>query len=255
MIKSENLLVAREFLKTGIKVRTFEQLEDLLSDSELSAWFVTLNSDIVRQLCLLENDELCRIVLNEAATTIDGAPIRWFAKKLSRGNGADIVTGNSLWQRLQKYCDETGRPFVFAGGSSLAQSASIVKARQESPNLNFVCVNVPYSSEPTSTELSKTLELYPDAVVMVGLGALKQERFISNLHKTFPRAIFVGCGAAGDFYSGISQRAPSSWQRLGLEWLFRLMMEPKRLFKRYILEDAPFLLRLFLFMFVRMGKK
>jgi N-acetylglucosaminyldiphosphoundecaprenol N-acetyl-beta-D-mannosaminyltransferase len=144
-----------------------------------------------------------------------------------------------------EYCNRNGRAFVFAGGSQQVQNACTAKANIEFPDLAFKCVDIPHSNNPSSLSLERELEKCPDAVVMVGIGALKQERFIHTLVGRFPSAIFVGIGAAGNFYSGINQRAPEFIQNAGLEWLYRLLREPRRLFKRYILDDVPFLIGLY----------
>ncbi len=83
----------------------------------------------------------------------------------------------------------------------------------------------------------------PD-LVFVGLGFPKQERLIVALHDRLPAAWWLGCGAAIPFAAGAARRAPGWMGRLGLEWLYRLMHEPRRLVRRYLREDAPFALAL-----------
>jgi N-acetylglucosaminyldiphosphoundecaprenol N-acetyl-beta-D-mannosaminyltransferase len=81
-------------------------------------------------------------------------------------------------------------------------------------------------------------------VVFVGLGFPKQERLIQRLQATLPSAWFMGCGAAIGFVAGVRRRAPGWMQRTGLEWLHRLLSEPHRLGRRYLLHDMPFAARL-----------
>jgi N-acetylglucosaminyldiphosphoundecaprenol N-acetyl-beta-D-mannosaminyltransferase len=80
--------------------------------------------------------------------------------------------------------------------------------------------------------------------VYVGLGFPKQERVIAALAADLPGAWFIGCGAAIPFAAGALPRAPQRLQRLGLEWAYRLASEPRRLFRRYLIDDLPFALRL-----------
>ena len=90
---------------------------------------------------------------------------------------------------------------------------------------------------------ARLVQAKPD-IVFVGLGFPKQERVIAALVADLPTAWFVGCGAAIPLAAGVVPRAPGWMQRAGLEWLFRLLREPRRLFRRYLVDDLPFALRL-----------
>jgi N-acetylglucosaminyldiphosphoundecaprenol N-acetyl-beta-D-mannosaminyltransferase len=90
---------------------------------------------------------------------------------------------------------------------------------------------------------AKLAQAKPD-IVFVGLGFPKQERVIAALAPGLPAAWFIGCGAAIPFAAGTLTRAPHWMQRLGLEWAHRLISEPRRLFRRYLVDDLPFAARL-----------
>ena len=77
--------------------------------------------------------------------------------------------------------------------------------------------------------------------IWIGLGAPKQERFMFRNAK-YAKGLMLGVGAAFDFHSGHVRRAPESFQRLGLEWLYRLLQDPKRLWKRYLVTNTRFVL-------------
>ena len=83
----------------------------------------------------------------------------------------------------------------------------------------------------------------PD-LVFVGFGFPKQERVIARLRPRLPQTWFLGCGAAIGFVAGVRSRAPGWMQDTGLEWVHRLILEPRRLMRRYLLDDAPFAVRL-----------
>jgi N-acetylglucosaminyldiphosphoundecaprenol N-acetyl-beta-D-mannosaminyltransferase len=84
----------------------------------------------------------------------------------------------------------------------------------------------------------------PD-IVFVGLGFPKQERLIDAVADTLPAGWFLGVGVSFSFVSGEIDRAPRWMRRLGLEWAHRMVQEPGRLFKRYVIHDLPFAARLF----------
>jgi N-acetylglucosaminyldiphosphoundecaprenol N-acetyl-beta-D-mannosaminyltransferase len=239
-----DLELAMGILTQDVSIKNQQKLDFLLKNPVANGWFLTLNTDVLRQLSLKKNIEFSKFILSRALVTIDGAPIKFLVAKTCQGEKVEVLTGNNLWMQLMNYCSTNGRPFVFAGGSAVTQQACIDKAKASNPDLIFVCADIPVSQVPSTFAMEKVLATHPNAVVMVGIGALKQERLIAQLVDKFPSALFVGCGAAGNFYGEINQRAPKFFQISGFEWLYRLAKEPRRLFRRYILEDAPFLLML-----------
>ncbi len=89
----------------------------------------------------------------------------------------------------------------------------------------------------------EVVDAAPD-LVFVGLGFPKQERVIARLRPRLPQTWFMGCGAAIGFVAGVHSRAPGWMQASGLEWVHRLALEPRRLMRRYLVDDAPFAARL-----------
>jgi N-acetylglucosaminyldiphosphoundecaprenol N-acetyl-beta-D-mannosaminyltransferase len=83
------------------------------------------------------------------------------------------------------------------------------------------------------------VQAHPD-LVLVGLGFPKQERLIARLRTVLPRAWMLGCGAGVPFAAGQFRRAPALVQKMGAEWLHRLVHEPRRLGRRYVMHDLPF---------------
>ena len=78
-------------------------------------------------------------------------------------------------------------------------------------------------------------------VLLIGVGAPKQEKWIVKYRQQMPNVnLFLALGATIDFEAGTLQRAPKVWQKIGLEWLFRFLREPKRLFRRYFIDDIKF---------------
>lgn len=101
-----------------------------------------------------------------------------------------------------------------------------------------------FGFEKDEAECQKILTLIRQSsanVLVIGVGAPKQEKWIAKYYNQLPNInIFMGVGAAIDFEAGNKPRAPEFISNLGLEWLFRLLLEPKRLWKRYLLQDIPF---------------
>lgn len=104
------------------------------------------------------------------------------------------------------------------------------------------CYSPPIGFDSDPRELARIVSMIGDSgasVVAVGVGSPKQELFIGKLrHKVIVDVTYIGVGATIDFISGLVQRAPRIWRTLHLEWLFRLLMEPRRLFRRYLVHDS-----------------
>ena len=105
------------------------------------------------------------------------------------------------------------------------------------------------SSQPTFEEVAALrceLQTAKPDLVYVALGSPKQERVISSLRSFFPGTWWIGVGISLSFITGDMRRAPLWMQRSGLEWAFRLLQEPRRLMRRYLLQNLPFVLGLFI---------
>jgi N-acetylglucosaminyldiphosphoundecaprenol N-acetyl-beta-D-mannosaminyltransferase len=105
----------------------------------------------------------------------------------------------------------------------------------------------PFGFERTEAGMAEVVDKVTAAapdLVFVGLGFPKQERVISRLREVMPATWYLGCGAGIPMAAGEFSRAPAAMQKAGAEWLHRLALEPKRLARRYLLEDAPFAVRL-----------
>ena len=137
--------------------------------------------------------------------------------------------------------------FLLGGNPGTAESAARELA-ERSPGLHVAGTLCPpfgfEADEAALLAIERALaESSPD-IVYVGLGFPKQERLIVRLRKRFPGVWFVSCGITFSFVAGEMRRAPVVLQRLGLEWLHRLVQEPRRLFVRYVLKDLPFVSKL-----------
>ena len=96
-------------------------------------------------------------------------------------------------------------------------------------------------TEEEDAEITDMIRSSGAELIWVGLGAPKQERWMAA-HKGLFDGVMLGVGAGFDFHAGTVKRAPKAWQKLGLEWLYRLMSDPKRLFRRYLVTNTKFIL-------------
>lgn len=205
----------------------------------------TPNIDICRQV---RRDPAARALVNESSLVVpDGMPLIW-AARLRGDQLPERVTGSSLIFTLSAAAAENGRSIYLLGGEpGVPQRAGDELARRY-PGLSVAGADAPLvglDQQPGEiAAIRKRLEEAAPDIVYVGLGFPKQERVIAALAPAMPAAWFIGCGAAIPFAAGALPRAPQRIQRLGLEWAYRLMREPRRLFRRYVVNDLPFALRL-----------
>jgi len=174
----------------------------------------------------------------------DGMPVVW----ASRALGAPLperVAGSDLCAPLMRRAAEKGwRVYLFGGGRGSAKRAAS-RLRAAYPDLKIVGTASPRvdMSEPAAQRraaLDAISAVAPD-LVLVGLGAPKQELWIHESAAALAPAVLLGIGASIDFLAGNAHRAPEWMSTAGLEWLYRLAREPRRLWRRYLVRDPRFL--------------
>lgn len=190
-----------------------------------------------------QKDAEYRGVVNGAGMTVpDGMPVVWIGK--SRGKNIDRTYGPDL---MSAVCDKgraEGVKHFLYGGNEHVNALLVAKLRERYPGIEIAGTHAPgllKIKEVESAEvLAKINQARPD-VLWVGLGSPKQDFWMSIHRDKLDMSVMVGVGAAFDFLSGVKAKAPRWMQRSGLEWLFRLCSEPRRLWRRYLLGNSFFI--------------
>lgn len=192
-------------------------------------------------------DESFRGILEKAfLVTPDGMPLVWLGKMQSRRRMSRVY-GPDLMLAVCGLTAHSGHThFLFGGNPGVADELKL-SLEKKFPGIRIVGTHCPpfrplSDNEEMSLE-KKIAELRPD-IIWVGLSTPKQERFMAAHIERLSTTLMFGVGAAFDFHTGRVRQAPSWMQRCGLEWLFRLWMEPKRLAKRYLRNNPLFVWRL-----------
>lgn len=206
------------------------------------SYTVTPNVDHIMKL---RDDASFRNVYEKADLVVpDGVPLLWASKILAtplRGR----VNGTDLFERLSEVAGHRGYSIYLLGGAEGTAEATAAVLRNRIPGLDvcgYNCPPVGFDKDPMANAavVSAVAVTKPD-ILFVGFGAPKQEEWIARHGPETGASHAVGIGASFSFVSGQIRRAPKVMQRTGLEWLWRLLSEPRRLWRRYLIEDAPFL--------------
>ncbi len=178
-----------------------------------------------------------------ALCVADGMPILWAAKFLGTPL-KEKISGSDLVPRVCELANIKGYKLFFLGGRPGAAQAAEEKLRKTLLHLKVVGAYAPpLGFEKDGTELKKIAAMVKEAkpdILFVGLGAPKQERWIKQYHQELGVPVSMGVGVTFEFIAGIVKRAPKWMQKTGLEWFWRLCMEPGRLWKRYLIDDMQF---------------
>ncbi|HEX8386993.1 MAG TPA: WecB/TagA/CpsF family glycosyltransferase [Rubricoccaceae bacterium] len=182
-----------------------------------------------------EGDPSFRDVLNGAdLNTPDGVPVVWALRHLGLPS-AERVYGPDLTLRVLRDAAAAGVPVAFYGSSDETLRALGERLPTLAPGLDVrAMIAPPYRALTDAEDAAYTAEIAASGarVLFVGLGCPRQERWCAA-HRGRVPAVMVAVGAAFDFHAGRVRQAPPALQRAGLEWAFRLAMEPRRLWRRY----------------------
>jgi N-acetylglucosaminyldiphosphoundecaprenol N-acetyl-beta-D-mannosaminyltransferase len=172
----------------------------------------------------------------------DGMPLLW-VQKLQGAKEAKRVRGNDLMLALFEYAEKHGLKLGFYGGQDETLNGLYKRAGRDYPNLKIVYTYSPLFRPLTAIEdaaITDDISKSAPDILFVGLGCPKQENWMAE-HRDRVGAVMIGVGAAFDFYAGNLKEAPRWMSNIGLEWLFRLAMEPKRLWRRYLILNPRFM--------------
>ncbi|MCP1117329.1 WecB/TagA/CpsF family glycosyltransferase [Robbsia andropogonis] len=173
----------------------------------------------------------------------DGMPVVW-ASRVFGTPLPERVTGADLAPALCERAREAGLRVMVIGGLPGHEATLIEGIAAHYPGLDFEVITPSMSFDPLGAEgeaaAARVREVAPD-IVFVCLGMPKQERWAFHFANSLPGGLILCAGAAMEFAAGLRQRAPKWMQRSGLEWSWRLMQDPARLWRRYLLEDTRFL--------------
>jgi len=214
---------------------------DAMIDARASGWVTAAAVNLV--MSAHDDPETMRAVLGATLAVPDGQPLVWALKLLGHSSAARVY-GPDLMALYCAHAARTGTPmYLYGGRSERALVMLTERLRARFPGLRIVGGWSPPFRELTAQERERVVGEIDSSgaqVVWVGTGQPKQELWMSEMRPLLAAPLLVGVGAAFDFHAGIVSQAPAWMQRNGLEWVYRLAREPKRLWRRYASQNPRF---------------
>lgn len=235
----------QKLLNTFVNNLTLQEAVDaieVLVEQKKGAYVVPINVDVVMKI---ENDPALKAIADSAdMVLVDGTPLVWIAKHHGRPV-KEKVSGSDLVPTLCRRAWEKGYSLFFLGGKDGVAEQAKQRLEAQFPGIRVVGTYAPpLHFEKSAAELEKTNTIISQAapdLLIVCLGCPKQEKFIAENRGLYTAGVSICAGATVDFMAGNVRRAPKWMSRWGLEWFYRFTQEPKRLFKRYFVDDMKIL--------------
>ena len=182
-----------------------------------------------------DDPEFRQILCRADMITPDGMPLVWMLRMKGVKN-QQRVYGPTLMIHVLEMAAGANIPVGFYGAAPKTLARLVERMERAVPKLNVGYIFSPPFRGLSDRELDEIRQRIIESgvrILLVGLGCPRQERWIDSQRGLIP-AVMIGVGAAFDFHAGLKQQAPAWMQKVGLEWLFRLLSEPRRLWKRYL---------------------
>lgn len=203
---------------------------------------VTINSENATKA--LENKIFLDVIKNADLVIPDGIGII-FASKILGDKLPERIPGIDLSYKLLEISNEKGYKIVLIGGKEGVAEGAKENLKKIFPNLNIAMTYNGYFNEDEEKKIIEEIQKIEPDILLVGMGSEKQEIWIWNNREKFKNiGVCIGVGGTLDIWAGKKKRAPKLVQKLGLEWLYRVIIEPKRIFR--VLKIFNFLNKLFI---------
>lgn len=237
----EKQLLLNTYVNNVDMKETVSAIESMIKDGG-KHYVVAINVDVVMKI--EEDTYLKEITDNADMVLVDGKPLIWISNLHKRSVKAKI-SGSDLVPILCKVAAKKGHTIFIIGGKDGIADQAKKKLEEKHPEIKVVGTYAPpFGFEKDEEELEKInamiSEAHPDLLIAC-FGCPKQEKWIYENYKKYDAKVSVCAGATVDFLAGNINRAPKWMSEHGLEWFYRFLQEPKRMFKRYFIDDVKIL--------------
>ena len=209
----------------GLNVDTFTIDEAIKYANTISGQVITINPEMIENAS--HNPDFAEIINSAELVIPDGIGVEIGLKIL--GYNVRRIAGIEFSHRMIEECAKNSQSVALVGAKPQIVEKAKENLEKEISGLYITYAHDGYFSN--DEEIINELKIRQPRLVLCALGSPKQEEFIIKAKQVLPNALFVGVGGSFDVWSGVVERAPEIYQKLGLEWLYRTVKEPKR-FKR-----------------------
>ena len=192
-----------------------------------------------------DDPELRAAVLGADLVVPDGQPLVWALNALGHDLGSRVYGPDLMWKACARAAAAGTRFFLYGGRDPAALGQLVDSLKAAHPGLTIAGTHCPPFRPLTPAEeeaVASEIDASGADVVWVGIGVPKQEKWMARMRPRLAAPVLVGVGAAFDFHAGLIPQAPAWMQSRGLEWLFRVSREPRRLWRRYARTNPRFVL-------------
>ncbi|WP_314059270.1 WecB/TagA/CpsF family glycosyltransferase [uncultured Vagococcus sp.] len=232
------------FLSTSVDIlsmtETLNKIDDIIRLG-VPTQHVVVNANKIN---LMYQDPQLRQIVNECPLiNADGVSVVLGHRFLGLPE-IERVTGIDLFLNLLGVAEKKGYKVYFLGATQQTLKLLLARINNELPNLKVAGHQHGYFSEKESNNIAKSICQSGADIVFVAFSSPQKEYWIKEYLEMMNASIVIGVGGSFDVYAGVVKRAPKTVQKLGLEWLYRFIQEPKRMFKRYFIGNTIFLFHL-----------
>jgi N-acetylglucosaminyldiphosphoundecaprenol N-acetyl-beta-D-mannosaminyltransferase len=234
-------LPIRHFLGVSIHAVTLDQAAQICRDAIVSRNRIMVGVVNVGKLVQMRKDVWLRnSVLGSDLIVADGLPVVWASRILDEPL-PERVTGIDLFEKLLDLADQERFSGYFLGAKQEVLDEMLQRIKQRYPNFRCAGSRNGYFEEADSEAIVREIQKAEPDILFVGISTPKKELFLQRCQGSLSVPICHGVGGSFDVMAGLTTRAPVVMQELGLEWFYRIIQEPHRMWKRYLVTNSAFI--------------
>lgn len=203
-----------------------------------------MSVNAAKLVAMRDDEELRHGVEDAGLVTADGQSVVWAARLLGT-KLPERVAGIDLMHEMLAAADEKGYRVYFLGAKPDVLETAIEKLRRQHPRLVVAGSQHGYFSDEETDAVAQAIRESKADILFVAMSSPRKEHFLGRLGRDLGAPFTMGVGGSIDVVAGVTRRAPKAFQRAGLEWLYRMLQEPRRLGKRYLLTNGKFVAMVF----------
>jgi N-acetylglucosaminyldiphosphoundecaprenol N-acetyl-beta-D-mannosaminyltransferase len=230
----------RHFMDASIHCVTLEQATQICREAVVSREPLTVGVVNSAKLVKMRDDAWLRdSVLGSDLIVADGLPVVWASRILGEPL-PERVTGIDLFEKLLELANREGFSVYFLGAAQEVLDEMVRRIGERYSSLRCAGSRNGYFDDDETDAVIDEIRVAAPDMLFVGISTPKKERFLKRCGEKLSVPVCHGVGGSFDVMAGLTRRAPVFWQKAGLEWFYRLLQEPRRMWRRYLVTNSAF---------------